>query len=82
MIFMDSVSSVLGPDYFYDPGFFRWDHNGRAGVLYVDGHADLRHRKEISPRVVPSPGYVTAHWPAGYANFWLGRPDVVLPYLY
>ncbi len=67
MIFMDSVSSVLGPEYYTsDPRNFRWDHAGRAACLYVDGHADLRRRAEL----VPNSPVTSAR-----ASFWWGRPD-------
>lgn len=78
VIFLDSVSSVQGPDYFYDPRWFRWDHGGKAGCLYVDGHADLRRKDEISPRTGTN-GFDHAQWPSGFGQFWMGRGDARWP---
>lgn len=82
MISMDSANSSLSPEYMGTPASFRFDHNKRASVLYVDGHADLRSKAEIWPRVWYAPGFGLPTAPHGYSRFWLGRSDTVYPYLY
>lgn len=88
MICMDSTNSVVSPSYMaaaYANTYWRWAHTGKAGVLYIDGHADLRKKEEIwhlpgAPLV--NPGYATAYWPSGYGQFWFGRNGATGPYTY
>jgi prepilin-type N-terminal cleavage/methylation domain-containing protein len=78
-----SVETRAGAILYYNSAEynFRFDHGPKKQymtVCYADGHAGLAMKDTI---MAPDPAN-TATWPAGYALFWLGRPELTKPYLF
>lgn len=77
-----AVETQAGAQLYYNsqPYIFRFQHGAKKQymtVCYADGHAGLVSRAEL----LASDPTNTATWPPGFANFWLGRPDMTEPFL-